>query len=309
VDKDPKVLPLTKEWREYLLQYFEPFFDHTIQLPPALRGSDSHFESWVSRTRDSTDSSANLRAIFSLRIPKWYNTKMEITEIEISLVLVLTELSSIGFITGLSQEAFTRVLSLSPQNEGPIHPIILIISLLRYLDRCNDNPIIDIRKKLEDIEKSFQKFQQSREEHQNRFKAIENHLVEMTRLRTKDATDFQSILNDRRNLYNTEFEMQLQTLSDDLITLRTSVKSTCSAVEYLVIAAEKLLRASDELWRESTLESTAIIQREVYQWTKIWQQRLDELRKLGGNIEDLTREVSFLIPFSPSILRNNRRHI
>lgn len=303
MDKGPKVHPLTEERREYLLQYFEPFFDHTIQSPFAPRESDAPFDFWVSRIRDSTALSANLRAVFSLKIPKWYNTKMGTTEIEISLVLALTDLSSIGFITGLSQDAFTKVLNVSSQNEGPIHPIILIISLLRYLDRCNDNPIIDICMKLEAVERALQKFQQSRDL-QNRFKAT----VEIARSTVNDARVFQSLQNAQRNLYNTEFELELQLLSDRLITLRTDAKSTCSAVEYLVITAEKLLKASEELWQESRQESTAKIEGEIYQWTKTWRQRLEKLRKVGASIEDLAKEVSCPIPFSPSVLRNNRHH-
>jgi hypothetical protein len=295
VDKGSNVVPLTEERRENLLGYFEPIFDN-IRLPTALMTSDSYFEWRLSTSREATGST-NIRPVFSLRIPKWYNTKMEITEIEISLVLVLynlslpgtAERSEVGFTTGLSRKAFTKVLSLSPTKEGPIHPIVLIISLLRYLDTCNDGPIIDIGEKLKDIQKRLQEFQQSREELQHGLEVVED-LENRPRLRKKVAPVLQSFQNAQRNLYNTKFEMRLQGLNKELIALKTDAKSIYSAVEYLVDASDKLSQASDEILEREAGE----ILRTVYRWRGAFYQRRDEVQKLTANIEDLATEVSCL---------------
>jgi hypothetical protein len=108
----------------------------------------------------------NFRPVFSLRLPKWYNTKVGIPETEISLLLVLYDTveeigeRSIGVTFGLSQKTFTDALNFPPKRGGNIHPLILIISLLQYVDKYVDSAISDGTKQLEKIREDLVDIQQ-----------------------------------------------------------------------------------------------------------------------------------------------------
>jgi len=216
---------------------------------------------------------------------------MGIPETEISLLLVLYDTEgdkgerSIVVTSGLSQKTLTDALNLLPKGEGNIHPLILIISLFRYVDKYDYSLISDGIKQLEKIREDLVNIQQMRDEFKHDLKDIEKRALEQPSLK---KIYFQQFANAKRNQFDWKFEQRLQRLSEKLIALKITAESVQPAVEYLMDAAENLRRAFENLRRD--FDGRVVT--EAQQWMHTCRQRQENVGKLAYDIGDLTREVS-----------------
>jgi DNA repair ATPase RecN len=169
-----------------------------------------------------------------------------------------------------------------------IHPLILIISLLRYVDKYNDSPISDVIKQLEEIREVLVNIRQQRDEFKDDLKNIGKRLLEQPSFKKKY---FQQFGNDQRNRLDSMIEGKLRRLSEKLIALKSCAESVQPAVEYLWDAAQNLTQAAVNLERKNS-DLGGRVMEEVQRWTQTCIHRRVNVQKLAYDIGHLTGEVS-----------------